>query len=193
MGFNLNIPAKSFVVNNFCILWPTLIMCPTEFLSLSGSQIGHCSGRKFDVPPFREQHRCPMVGQALRCLQIGDQGRNFVPILDGCVHSVRKSGADLCPTFTTLARMCTVFGYKKRWWFRNVKYLSGRKPHFRLRERRTTLLALVRSMVDDLVRIFNLVQGRSLMTSLTTRLAIGFFATAFCALLFLFLLLDRFL
>ena len=24
MGFNLNIPAKSFVVNNFCILWPTL-------------------------------------------------------------------------------------------------------------------------------------------------------------------------
>ena len=101
-------------------------MCPTEFLSLSGSQIGHCSGRKFDVPPFREQHRCPMVGQALRCLQIGDQGRNFVPILDGCVHSVRKSGADLCPTFTTLARMCTVFGYKKRWWFRNVKYLSGR-------------------------------------------------------------------
>ena len=25
MGFNLNIPAKLFVVNNFCILWPTLI------------------------------------------------------------------------------------------------------------------------------------------------------------------------
>ena len=25
MGFNLNIPAKSFVVNNFCILWPTLV------------------------------------------------------------------------------------------------------------------------------------------------------------------------
>ena len=25
MFFNLNIPAKSFVVNNFCILWPTLV------------------------------------------------------------------------------------------------------------------------------------------------------------------------
>ena len=64
-------------------------MCLTEFLSLSGSQISHCSGRKFDVAPFREQHRCPMVGQALRCLQIGDQGRKF-RFHTGRVRSLRQ-------------------------------------------------------------------------------------------------------
>ena len=30
MFFNLNIPAKSFVVNNFCILWPTLAKTMSE-------------------------------------------------------------------------------------------------------------------------------------------------------------------
>ena len=32
MGFNLNIPTISFVVNNFCILWQTLATCQTDDL-----------------------------------------------------------------------------------------------------------------------------------------------------------------
>ena len=55
-----------------------------------------------------------MDRQTLRYIHIGGHGRKIVPILDACVHSVRKIGRDLCATSLTLARIPAVFGYNKR-------------------------------------------------------------------------------
>ena len=44
MGFNLNIPAKSFVVNNFCILWPTLARI--KLAVISRRFIPACAGNR---------------------------------------------------------------------------------------------------------------------------------------------------